>query len=312
MARAGAGRRSIRGARWTVLLLSVTSLGLLTACGDSERAPGPARLAPPGSELGDELVVPDGASLVGTRFPGQEEGGWSALLLVEEDPFEVMADLIHQADTSGLTVGASDTRGLACTVHAGTILECNVYARGEEPARTYSLELRWGNDHGASYSHVLVRRDGRTYGYEMPAIRDFGTDLPTTPRLELPPPPTGLADWEPPDVGAEVALTPSWFEPTVVRREPGSFVVSPTGPASCGTGGYTAVLELDEETEALDLVERYVAQFEEFGFDGEITTGTFEEAPFIAAFHGAAGGGDLDAVAVGEQPTFLLLSRCND
>lgn len=293
-------------------VLALTAVVLMAACRDGSPSADTSALVPAGSDLGGDFIVPESTRLIGSRFPGLDDGSWSALLLVDGDPFVIMEDLIDQAEASSLAVGTSDNRGLACNVHAETLLECDLYAEGDSPPRTYSFGLRWGNDAGASYSHILVRRESRTYDFEMPPVDDFANDPPQRPAIDLPPAPEGVDDWVAPDVGQEVAVTPSWFERTVVDLESGSSVVAPPGPAWCGTGGYTAVLRLDDGAAATDVVARYAGQFEDFGFVGTTSTGFFEEAPYVAARYGAAGGGELEAVALGDRPKLLLLSRCND
>jgi hypothetical protein len=293
------------------LVLASTAWILGAACVDS--SPSESGLAPSGSQLGDEFVVPDGASLVGSRFPGPQHGYWSALLLVNGDPLGVMQDLVSQAVTSGLSLSGA-SRGMVCSVGPpDTLLVCTLFAAGDDPPRTYSFGLRWGTEDGTGYSHVLVRRDPMTYalGPEF----DVSSNSPWSPGIELPPPPEALDTWDPPGVGDPVAPTPSWFGEPVVEVEAGSTVIALPGPSWCVTGGYTAVLQLDDDADPGDVVDRYVDQFEALGFDGQTARGYVDGHRYLAARHHAAGGGDLDAVAVegeNEGPALLLLERCND
>jgi hypothetical protein len=296
------------------LAFVVTAALLVTTCGGDSPSAEMSTLLPPGSELGEDFMVPAGTSLLGSRFAGQQDGAWRALLLVDGDPFEIIADLVRQTNTSGLNAVTPHTNGLACTVHLDTLLECDLYADGEDPPRTYMFALRWGSNDGASYRHVLVTRDPQTYA-SMPEVSDFGSDPTRTPTIALPRAPEVPEAWDPPAVGDSVAETPSWFGETVVTREAGSTVVAPPGPAECITGGYTAVLRLDEDADASEVVGRYAEQFEMLGFDGETSEGSLEGRPVVAARHSAAGGGELEAVALGgagDEPALLLLWRCND
>lgn len=297
---------------WFTLTFALIAAVLGDACG-SEGTRSETVLAPSGSALGHEFVVPDGTRLLGSRFPGIQEGYWTALLLVEDDPLEVMRDLVGQATAAELDL-RGDNRGRVC-YEAGprSVLECDLYAADEEPPRTYSFSLRWGNESGASYSHVLVRRDPTFY--DLGSEFDVNIDSPWRREIALPSPPEELDSWDPPRVDDPVARTPSWFGESVVEREAGSRVIAPPGPSWCLTGGYTVVLRLDDDAAAGDIVGRYAKQFEALGFDGETTRGVFDGDRYVAAFHTAAGGGELEAVAVqgdDDRPGLLQLSRCND
>jgi len=213
------------------------------------------------------------------------DGSWDALLLVDDDPRDVLLDLARQARAASLDVGTWSNIGASCRIHVDTLLECDLTASGKSPPRTYSFGLRWGVDAGAQYRHVLVRSEPLTYGDEVPE-RDLAPDPPRRPHIDLPPAPDDLDAWMPPQVGAPIARTPHWFERTVVERERGATVIALPGPAWCATGGYTAVLELDDGAAASDVVFRYARQFDGFGFEGSTSVGTFEGRTYVAARSG--------------------------
>lgn len=88
--------------------LAVVAVLALGACGNQaepeadapEPIVEPSGLQKAGTPLGDDVVVPEGSSLVGAVFPWpSEEGGqldWSAYLTLDGDPFEVWDDLAGQ------------------------------------------------------------------------------------------------------------------------------------------------------------------------------------------------------------------------
>jgi hypothetical protein len=165
-----------------LLALVVTLVG----CGDDDgettsaseaSSTGPRTDAPhlqgPGTEIADGLVVPDGAALAGTTFRWRDRydrGGepaidehesWTALLLVEDDPFAVFDDLAAQVRELGPEMPGTaaaclwtapaegddldrqerpvdwgpppfDVEGLICEASAG------------DPKQSVSLDLVWG------------------------------------------------------------------------------------------------------------------------------------------------------------------------
>lgn len=261
----------------------------------------------PGSSLGEDLAVPEGARLVGRRFPDSyREGAWTALLLIDGNPLEVARDLVGQALASGLAIPS----GPACWVRDG-MLECDVEASGAAPDQGYIIQLRWGRDEGAHYRHVLVFGGPDRLDVGTPTDEASPADL--VPQLDLPPAPEPIGEWDAPEVGEPAAVIPDWFQEEVAVVERGSRVVAPYGPAGCGTGGYSVVLSVDGDPESV--VTRYLNQFEDRGYVGELKAGAFEGRRSVAALSGAAGGGDLQAIAVvgdAGDATYMLLYRCND
>jgi hypothetical protein len=130
--------------------------------------------------------------------------------------------------------------------------------------------------------------------------------------IQLPPAPMAADEWSPPSVGEPGAGPTDAFPDRVADRRPGSTMVAPPGPPWCLTGGYVAVLRLEGDVE--EVVAEYAAEFEDFGFEGDTAEEEFEGQPVLAARHSAAGGGDLEAIAINEGDGRILLqiSRCND
>ena len=60
------------------LALVVTAALLVATCGGDSPSAEMSTLLPPGSELGEDFMVPAGTSLLGSRFAGQQDGTGSA------------------------------------------------------------------------------------------------------------------------------------------------------------------------------------------------------------------------------------------
>lgn len=260
-----------------------------------------------GSPMDAVLVVPEGTELVGTVFPAAEEGNWDAVLLVTgDDPLAVLRDLVDQTEDVGYDLSTLRNNGAACEVFRRAALECSAYASRQGSPETYEFALRWGNLDGASFRHVLVRRRSESIWLE-PNLTSVESDLPA--------PPEPVDDWEAPAVGDPVAAPPEAFDETVVQLEAGGRVLGPAAQSWSGTGGFNVVVALDDNVDVDDVVAAYAAQFEDRGFEGEISKRDFEGRSAVAARYTAAGGGEIEAVAVAgseEEQWFVLLSRADD
>jgi hypothetical protein len=112
-----------------------------------------------------------------------------------------------------------------------------------------------------------------------------------------------------------VAAPPEAFDETVVELEARGQVLDPAAHSWSGTGGFNVVVALDDDVDVDDVVAAYAAQFEDQGFEGEISESDFEGRSAVAARYTAAGGGEIEAVAVAgseEGQWFVLLSRADD
>ena len=282
----------------TVLVLVVVG------CGNEGTRLGKDYLAPAGAPLGEDFVVPEGARLVGTRFPGVGES-WDALLLIEDDPLVVVEDLLRQSEKAGLVARSGRFDG-TCVIER--VLQCDIYVFSGDSSVLYEFGVRWGWDNGASFRHVLVRAQPNNFG----ELLDHSPAAEDASGIRLPRAPVAVDEWRPPSVGEPLAGPADAFPDRVADRQPGSTMVAPPGPAWCVTGGYVAVLRVDGDMDRV--VADYAAEFEDFGFDGATAEEEFEGQPVLAARHSAAGGGELEAIAVDEADgrTLLRISRCND
>jgi hypothetical protein len=260
-----------------------------------------------GSRMDSVLVVPEGAELVGTVFPAAEEGNWDAVLLVTgDDPLAVLRDLVDQTDDAGYDVSTLRSDGAACDVFLGAALECRAYASRQGAPESYEFSLRWGNLDGASFRHVLVRRDSESIWFE-PNLTSVESDLPA--------PPEPVDDWEAPEVGDPVAAPPEAFGETVVELEAGGRMLGPATHSWSATSGFNVVVALNDDVTVDQVVAAYAAQFEHRGFEGEISESSFEGRSAVSARYRQAGGGEIEAVAVAgseEGSWFVLLSRAGD
>jgi hypothetical protein len=292
-----------RGAVRTTRLVIVLVLAVV-GCGSDGLLLDEDSLPPTGAPLGEDFVVPDGARLVGTRFPGFGES-WDALLLIEDDPVVVVEDLLGQSEKAGLVARSGRFDG-TCVIER--VLQCDLYVLSGDSLVLYEFGVRWGWDNGTSFRHVLVRVQPNNVGELLdhsPAAEDLSG-------IQLPRAPLAVDEWRPPSVGEPLAGPTDAFPERVADRQPGSTMVAPPGPAWCVTGGYVAVLRVDGDMERV--VADYAAEFEDFGFDGDTAEEEFEGQTVLAARHSAAGGGELEAIAIddGDGRTLLRISRCND
>jgi hypothetical protein len=108
------------------------------------------------------------------------------------------------------------------------------------------------------------------------------------------------------DVEVAPDLTPETDDPPV-RVVQGSTLAAAPIPSGCATGGYLAVLQVTGEP--APVMQAYQQQFTDAGFGSEGLTGD-DEALRVSAE--TAGGGQLAAVAVVGDPSYVLLERCND
>ena len=260
------------------------------------------------------LEVPGGAELLGTVFPGAQNGWpgeqeetWDAVLLITgDDPIAVLKDMVDQVERDGYELRAVEPESVACGAYIEGLLECQLLTEREDKPGSYEFYLQWGELQGSEFRHVLVRRQTMPTNFPHASI-SFEADLPSAP---------GAADsWEGPGAGEPVAPLQQAFGDSVAILEPGGRVVGPPGHSWSLSGGYNVVVALDDGADAQKVVAAYATQFEHFGFEGEVIRTTFEGSPAVAARYSQAGAGALEAVVVEHSDSgrsFLLLSRADD
>jgi len=317
---------------------------LLTGCGGPDEAPDigpwpdvtPATTLPPGTPITDWLTVPQGTMLLGSAFP-RRDGGVQALMLVTGDALDAVADLSEQAYNAGFrwlsSGGFSGDHG-ACEIVSGDWaaatetypvdarppdephwLYCGGYgvrpvAEGHQWSLSFRLIL--GSEPEPYLSHLYLSLDWLPVADEAEEL-----ELPTTP-LEVPdapapvdPPPYPTSMPEPGDDIGE-PFTPTGEDYPLLE---GSRLTAPPFPSQCVTGGFYAVLELEEVG-----VNRYDAAYRDvFGGlpENAATPGeefTRGETRAVYRQYHLVGGGDLTihAVEYPGRPAYLMVSRCND
>jgi hypothetical protein len=282
----------------------------------------PDAIAPARAGIGDGFTVAPGAALLGRPAPTGtrstlngvpvRERGWFAVLLVTGDPYRVLDHYFAEAAQAGIRPPSPSAE--ICTDDRVVGFECRVSiasdGASERPPTGASLEL------------VLARHDARRG--EPPAshlLLRYSRVIDDNPRpaplrapapVDGPPAPPLPARWPALLRGGNPippAITLLGSGRSLVV-EPGSELVAPLAPfAFCLTGGFAGVFAV---TEPAAVVAGYERQFQEAGFDRN----TFGDVPVSApaARFTVPGGGDLAAETVAEpgQPTYVLLTRCND
>lgn len=167
-------------ARWwtrtwlvTVLGLTMTMTMAMSGCGSSSDGTATSPfddeaevvLHGPGTDLGDGLVVPEGAHLAGTPFDAPDEGAdrWTAILTLDRDPFGVfdaLADQVRKVVDAPMP-GSSDscywlsTAGSGKPERIGTDdpsgddgISCNAIASAAAEGHlvAYEVTLEWNDD----------------------------------------------------------------------------------------------------------------------------------------------------------------------
>ncbi|HMJ78390.1 MAG TPA: hypothetical protein VK507_20575 [Iamia sp.] len=242
-------------------VVALAGLAVLAACGDD--GPGvaggddpPAEagdgLLPPGTELGDGLVVPEGAGLAGTVFPLAEippdsggpleaPDGWFALLTLDEgevDPFAVFdalaadvraagPDLPGTSDSCSWMVPATDEEGppdRAVAVAgpappADEIATLACKATAQDPDASFTVRLSWGADHPGTIT-VTRAAGGRRF-----AIGSKGEPYDATPEPPRDEAPSGACA----EAGCENDSTTPEGDPVPTTRQPPD-TLPPTDP----------------------------------------------------------------------------------
>jgi hypothetical protein len=264
----------------------VTGVGLAIAARSSDpgtTTAGAPGTAPPGTELADGVVVPQGATQVGSTFPDvvtdlDATPGWTAVLAVDGDAFDVWDDLATQLGDRGLRMPAS---GLACAWVApegeqpialtgdgppggADALQCRAGAVASEPDTTgevldATVELR--SDAAGAYAAVQVGSVALDAGEWGQTWFDAGDRVAADkPLPEAPDPspadrsavpaPDGPVDQPGPGepFGTEVNCLEAGYGR--LRVPPGAQARAVYGPSVVGRD-YVAVLSVDDAEAAL-------------------------------------------------------------
>lgn len=257
--------------------------------------------------LTEGFEIEPGSGLVGTVFPLGYSAGHQAVLRVDGDLHDVFEGYVRQAEELGHPVQAPpwSRPGEWCT-DPGDGTDDQIV--GDEaidddpvddpfPVECTAISFDPG-EHVVSL-RGLAESDGSGY-IHLEVQSSFDGEEP--PPLEPDGPVASVTDDEP---APELAV-PEDNPP--VRLVDGSRPVMDPLPATCATGGFLTVLQVTGDL--LPVMRGYAEQFSAMtAFETEGLVGSQDEPLLWAS---AAGGGDLAAVGVAGDPSYVLIDRCND
>lgn len=286
-------------------LLTATVLVLaLGGCTDE-----PEEVTRTSGALADGFEIEPGSGLVGAVFPRGAEGQL-VVLRIDGDLQRVFEGYLRQAEDLGYPVGAEDggvDPGCTSPDDGGSDRIVGDDATPDDPVDSpFQYECTAsGLEMSESRVSVLSIRgfaeaDGA--GYLVLETDRHSNDVPEQPVLASDGPVASATDEQ-----LAPELTP-WTDDPPVRVVEGSQLVSEPLPARCITGGYVAVLEVTGDL--MPVMRGYEEQFtamQAFTSDGLVGS---DDEPRVWA--SAAGGGDLSAIAVAGDPSYVLIERCND
>lgn len=320
-----------------VRLVAAGVLSAITVTGCTGRgvpSGGPPAGAPPGTRLAGWLVSPPDTQLLGAAFPNPH-GGFDALLLVRRRPLAVVADVLAQASREGYEIPRYDDSGPdpLCEARSGGDwdgggeahpidrqvsgdthwLSCSMLATalaGGEAHRSFNLELIVGSGDDPYLSHLWLSESTSPWPRGGAETVAPPTIPPGAVEPEPPPYPDRL-----PGPGDRLGRR---YAPDNERYRvlPGSALLAPEFPATGGTGGFHAVLRLDEATvDDYDEIARATA-FHEMGRDQANPDVTLPIQGGIATYRAYSGGGAGDLILRTVRATggdaYLMISRQGD
>jgi hypothetical protein len=271
-------------------LLAATAL-VLGGCADE-----PEEVTRTSGPLADGFEIEEGSGLVGAVFP-LGSVGHQAVLRVDGDLPTVFEGYVRQAEELGYPLESGwpqRPEGQWCSdpddgtdddpVEGPFESECTASALAED----HHVSVRGlADSDGRGYIHLEVQTSFDTE--ELSSLTWEGRVAAATDEQLAP------------------ELTPSTDDPPVHLVE-GSVLLSTPFPATCITGGYVAVLQVSDEL--MPVLRGYEEQFTAMrAFTTEGLVGS-EDDPRVYA--SAAGGGNLSAVGVAGDPSYVLIERCND
>jgi hypothetical protein len=299
---------------------------IVLADGDSDRS-GAGGLFGPGTAIGDGFTVAEGATLLGSRFPevssiyrGTPRLGWSAVLLVDGDPGQVLRAYVAQSEAQGMR---TQILGGAC-FRTGRLIQCTLSREAgplDAPAghRLYVKLLRSQSGvPGPFASHLLLQ-------YEQWGDPSLLPQETVTSTPDVSDPVAGVSFGPPPQQPGRATTGEPIIDPRygprdrgVITVEDGSQLLAPPAPEVCTTGGYQGVFRVTGDPR--DVVERYAQQFTEKlgpgeqGFQGEVRAVKRDGFDVLEATWGQSGGGGVKALAVTlpDGDSYLTIERCAD
>ncbi len=256
----------------------------------------PDDLAGPGTPLGNDLSVPEGAVLLGIPFPDLEGGGFRALMLVTGDPVATYNAMVSQATARGM-----ERAGL-CLGGPQTV-RCGGRFVDEADGESLVIEARQSVGAAGVVSGLAVR-------YRPPGSDDVGSDpspsgVPTGPTAPLTP--VDLPDEVTPPPGEDVGRDLRPVSAPMRTVELGSALVGLPGPCACGGEGWSFVVAV--EGRVRDVIAAYARQFSDLGEPPDVSDDYRGEQ---TTYHLVVGEGDrtaeVRAVAPEDGTTYLMVT----
>ena len=283
--RAVSQRAALAARRLTVLAAIVLALGSCSGSFAENAAPDPSGTVAmrTSGAIADGFEIEPGSALVGGVFPAAGYGeGHEAVLRVEGDVQSVLDGYVRQAEELDFSFGReAGAGGERCRVPARTgdaLPDCT--AVGARNARAF-VTLR-----------ALVEPDGRglillSTELEGPSPSPLPTAGPVAPVT---------------DVELAPGLTPESYRPPLRVVEGSATVVGPIEQSRAVGGGYVVMLEVTGDL--LPVMRGYLEQLPAV-FGTPILRGDANEPRLVGD---VAGGGDLFAVGVAGDPSYVRIS----
>ncbi|SOC50520.1 hypothetical protein SAMN05660748_3270 [Blastococcus aggregatus] len=254
--------------------------------------------------LADGFEIEPGSGLVGTVFPSGDEG-LHVFLRVDEDMERVFEGYARQAGELGYPVTApgwwpdgqwcsDDPERWNSSVGEDTPFEVECSAYGSD------IDESDGPPYRSMSLRGLAEPDGS--GYLEISGGEF-SGAPTAPRSPVEDGPVApLTDAE--VVAPDLAVNED--DPLLIVE--GSELVFDPFPSTCATGGWEAMIRVTGDL--LPVMRGYAEQIDAMRAFSRAEVVGDEDQPSV--YSSAAGGGDLYAVGVAGDPSYILLGRCND
>jgi hypothetical protein len=287
--RAVSQRAALAARRLTVLAVIVLALGSCSVSFAENTVPDPSGTVAmrTSGAIADGFEIEPGSALIGGVFPAAGYGeGHEAVLRVEGDVQSALDGYVRQAEELDFSFDReAGAGGERCRVPARTgdaLPECT--AQGVKIADRLEAFVTM---------RALVEPDGR------------GLILLSTTFIEGPgPSPLPTAGPVAPVTDVELApgLTPESYRPPLRVVEGSAIVVGPIEQSRAAGGGYVVMLEVTGDL--LPVMRGYLEQLPAvFGTPGFL--GDANEPRFVGD---SAGGGDLIAVGVAGEPSYVLIA----
>lgn len=256
----------------------------------------PDGMAGPGTPLGGDLSVPEGAVLLGIPFPDLEGGGFRALMLVTGDPVATYNAMVSQATARGM-----ERDGLC--LGAPQSVRCSGRFVDDADGESLVIDVRRSVGIAGAVSGMAVR-------YRPPGSEDIdpapgpsgGGGGPTTPLG-----PVDLPDEVTPPPGEDVGRDLRPVASPVRTVEMGSSLVGLPGPCACGGEGWSFVVVV--EGRVRDIIAAYARQFSDLGEPPDVSDDYRGEQ---TTYHLVVGEGErtaeVRAVAPEDGTTYLMVT----